>query len=101
GVPGIYVPSDPGVTGDAAEGRLALDWGKAWLKSLKVMTGMAPVMNYNRQLAEAIMWDRMPWLSATVNVEVVSLDAAPDAYAAFDQGSSKKFVLDPHGMLAA
>ncbi|MGL5839237.1 MAG: alcohol dehydrogenase catalytic domain-containing protein, partial [Sphingorhabdus sp.] len=46
GVPGIYVPSDPGVTGDAAEGRLALDWGKAWLKSLKVMTGMAPVMNY-------------------------------------------------------
>ena len=101
GVPGIYEPKDPGGKGEAAEGRLTLDWGKAWLKSIQVMTGMAPVMACNRQLTEAILRGRMPWLGQTVNVEVVTLDAAPAAYAEFDRGSPKKFVLDPHGMMAA
>lgn len=100
GVPGIYEPNDPGAHGDAATGRLALDWGKAWLKSIQLMTGMAPVSNYNRQLAEAILWDRMPWLGKTLNIEVRRLEDAPDAYAAFDEGSPKKFVLAPHGLAA-
>jgi hypothetical protein len=43
----------------------------------------------------------MPYLSKTVNVEVVRLDQTPDAYARFDVGSPSKFVIDPHGMLAA
>jgi glutathione-independent formaldehyde dehydrogenase len=100
GVPGIYEPSDPGVTGDAHDGRVTLDWGKAWLKSLQVMTGMAPVAAYNRQLAEAILWDRMPWLGPTLNVEVVTLEEAATAYAAFDKGSPKKFVLAPEKLAA-
>lgn len=102
GVPGIYVPSDPSpVDADAGRGRLRLDWGKMWLKSIQVMTGMAPVTNYNRQLTEAILWDRMPYLSKTLNIEVLTLDQAPDGYARFDAGSPSKFVLDPHGLLAA
>jgi len=31
---------------------------------------------------------------------VVKLDEAPKGYADFDKGAAKKFVLDPHGLLA-
>lgn len=102
GVPGIYVPQDPQpVDDDAGVGRLHLDWGKMWLKSIQLMTGMAPVTNYNRQLTEAILWDRVPSLRDALNVRVVPLKDAPDAYAEFDAGSPAKFVIDPHGLLAA
>ena len=102
GVPGIYVASDPDpVDAEAGHGRLHLDWGKMWLKSIQVMTGMAPVTNYNRQLTEAILWDRMPYLSKALNIEVITLDGAPSGYARFDEGSASKFVIDPHGLLAA
>lgn len=101
GVPGIYAPSDPdAVDADAGQGRLRLDWGKMWLKSIQVMTGMAPVTNYNRQLTEAILWGRMPYLSKVLNIEVITLDDAPDGYARFNAGSPAKFVIDPHGLLA-
>lgn len=101
GVPGIYAPSDPGApTPDGGQGRLTLDWGKAWIKSLRVMTGMAPVANYNRQLTQAILHDRMPYLSTALNIQVRSLEDGPAAYAEFDAGSPLKFVLDPHGDLA-
>ena len=102
GVPGIYVPSDPKpVDDDAGVGRLRLDWGKMWLKSIQLMTGMAPVTNYNRQLTEAILWDRVPALRQALNVKIVPLDDAPAAYAEFDAGSPAKFVIDPHDLLAA
>jgi glutathione-independent formaldehyde dehydrogenase len=32
-------------------------------------------------------------------VEVISLDAAPEAYQAFDEGVAKKFMIDPHNTL--
>ncbi len=102
GVPGIYVGADPAPSdADAGQGRLHLDWGKMWTKSIQVMTGMAPVQNYNRMLTEAILWERMPYLSKVLNVEVITLDEAPEGYARFDQGSPSKFVIDPHGLLAA
>jgi glutathione-independent formaldehyde dehydrogenase len=49
----------------------------------------------------AILWDRMPYLSPMLNNKVISLDEAPDVYAIFDQGSSNKFIIDPHGMISA
>lgn len=102
GVPGIYVGSDPDpIDDDAGHGRLRLDWGKMWTKSIRIMTGMAPVTNYNRQLRDAILWNRMPDLSRALSIEVVPLDTAPDGYARFDAGSPSKFVLDPHGLVAA
>ena len=54
-------------------------------------------MKYNRGLMEAILWGRMPYLSEVMNIEVVPLEKAPEAYRTFDEGSPKKFVLDPHG----
>jgi glutathione-independent formaldehyde dehydrogenase len=36
-----------------------------------------------------------------VNVTVIKLDDAPKGYVDFDKGAAKKFVMDPHAMLAA
>ena len=36
-----------------------------------------------------------------MNVEVISLDQAPQGYADFDKGAVKKFVIDPHDSIAA
>ena len=58
-------------------------------------------MRYNRQLMMAILWDRMPYLRDMLNTKVISLDEAPDAYATFDTGVSDKFIIDPHGLVAA
>ena len=54
----------------------------------------------SRALMQAILWDRID-VAGTVGVEVISLDDAPRGYEAFDAGTPKKFVIDPHGMLAA
>jgi hypothetical protein len=40
-------------------------------------------MRYNRDLMMAILWDRMPYLTALLNTEVISLDQAPEAYKIF------------------
>ena len=47
----------------------------------------------------AILWDRMPYLSKLMDVEVIPLEKAVDAYRIFDEGSQKKFVIDPHGSI--
>jgi glutathione-independent formaldehyde dehydrogenase len=54
-------------------------------------------MLYNRDLMMAILWDRMPYLGAMLNTEIIGLEQASDAYATFSEGSPKKFVIDPHG----
>ena len=46
----------------------------------------------------AILGDRIQ-IARAVNVEVISLDQAPEAYKAFDTGVAKKFVIDPHNTL--
>jgi glutathione-independent formaldehyde dehydrogenase len=40
-------------------------------------------------------------IGKAVNATVVDLDEAPAGYRDFDQGASKKYVLNPHGMVAA
>lgn len=101
GVPGIYVGEDAAAAdADAKNGVLPLIFGKAWGKSLTITTGMAPVINYNGELMKAILAGRMEDLLPVMNVEVVSLDEGPAAYQSFSDGSPKKFVIDPHGVLA-
>jgi len=55
-------------------------------------------MKYNRDLMMAILHDRAQ-IARAVNATVISLDQAPQGYKDFDQGTAKKFVLDPHGDL--
>ena len=39
-------------------------------------------------------------IAKIVNATVITLDQAPQGYQDFDKGAAKKFVLDPHGLLA-
>jgi glutathione-independent formaldehyde dehydrogenase len=99
GIPGLYVTDDPGAVDAAAKrGALSIRFGLGWAKSHSFHTGQTPVMKYNRQLMQAILWDRIN-IAEVVNVEVISLNSAPEGYAEFDGGVAKKFVIDPHNML--
>ena len=101
GIPGLYVTDDPGGVDAAAQrGALSIRLGLGWAKSHSFHTGQTPVLRYNRQLMMAILHNRIQ-IAKAVNVEVITLDDAPRGYREFDRGASKKFVLDPHALLAA
>ena len=55
-------------------------------------------MKCNRQLMQAILWDRIKFADI-VGVQVITLDDAPTGYGQFDAGAPKKFVIDPHNQL--
>ncbi len=100
GIPGLYVTDDPGgVDDNAKSGTLGIRIGLGWAKSHTLSTGQCPVMKYNRALMTAILYDKVQ-VAKAVNVTVISLDDAPQGYKDFDKGAAKKFVLDPHGMVA-
>ncbi|MCK0752132.1 MULTISPECIES: formaldehyde dehydrogenase, glutathione-independent [Chromohalobacter] len=101
GIPGLYVTEDPGAESQEAQhGNLSMRLGQGWAKSHSFHTGQCPVMKYHRQLMQAILFDKVS-IADAVNVEVISLDEAPRGYADFDGGVAKKFVIDPHGSVAA
>ncbi len=101
GIPGLYVTEDPGAVDDAAKvGSLSMRFGLGWAKAQSFHTGQTPVVRYNRQLMQAILHDRLP-IADIVNATIIPLDEAAAGYESFDHGVAKKFVLDPHGTLAA
>jgi glutathione-independent formaldehyde dehydrogenase len=101
GIPGLYVTEDPGASDDSAkEGALSVRIGLGWAKSHAFFTGQTPVMKYNRGLMQAILNDRVQ-IADAVNATVITLDEAPKGYEDFDSGVAKKFVLNPHGLIAA
>jgi glutathione-independent formaldehyde dehydrogenase len=101
GIPGLYVTDDPGAVDSAAKsGSLSIRLGLGWAKSHSFHTGQTPVMKYNRALMQAILWDRIN-VAEIVNMQVITLDQAPQGYGEFDAGVAKKFVIDPHRMLVA
>src|SRR5438874_4923445 len=101
GIPGLYVTGDPGGVDDNAKtGTLGIRIGLGWAKSHCLTTGQCPVKKYNRQLMMAILHDKIK-IAKAVNVQTITLDQAPRGYKDFDKGAAKKFVMDPHGMIAA
>jgi glutathione-independent formaldehyde dehydrogenase len=84
GVPGLYVPADPGgVDEHARKGMLRVAIGALFEKGLRVGTGQANVKRYNRQLRDMITAGRAR-PSFVVSHEL-PLEDAPDAYRKFDQ----------------
>jgi glutathione-independent formaldehyde dehydrogenase len=101
GIPGLYVTDDPGGVDEAAKtGSLSIRLGLGWAKSHSFHTGQTPVLTYNRQLMQAILRNKIQ-IAKAVNVTVIRLDDAPKGYVDFDKGTAKKFVIDPHSLLAA
>ncbi|HEA29818.1 MAG TPA: formaldehyde dehydrogenase, glutathione-independent [Leeuwenhoekiella sp.] len=100
GIPGLYVTEDPGAESKAAKnGNLKIRFGLGWAKSHSFHTGQCPVMKYHHQLMQAILHEKIA-IAKAVNVQIISLKDAPKGYADFDKGAAKKFVIDPHGMIA-
>ena len=98
GIPGLYVTGDPGGVDDSAKiGSLSIRIGLGWAKSHSFHTGQCPVLRYNRQLMQAILYDKVH-IAKACNVNMISLDDAPRGYQDFDKGAAKKFVIDPHGI---
>jgi glutathione-independent formaldehyde dehydrogenase len=101
GIPGLYVTGDPGGVDDNAKiGMLGIRIGLGWAKSHSFHTGQCPVMKYHRSLMQAILYEKIH-IAKAVNVQTISLDDAPKGYSDFDKGAATKFVIDPHGMVAA
>ncbi|MCK2184866.1 formaldehyde dehydrogenase, glutathione-independent [Halomonas getboli] len=101
GIPGLYVTEDPGSSDAAAQqGSLSMRFGLGWAKSHSFHTGQCPVMKYHRPLMQAILFGKVN-IADAVNVQMITLDQAPQGYADFDGGAAKKFVIDPHGSVAA
>ncbi|WP_019483875.1 formaldehyde dehydrogenase, glutathione-independent [Arthrobacter sp. TB 23] len=101
GIPGLYVTGDPGAVDDAAKvGSLSISLGTGWAKSLSFTTGQCPVMKYNRGLMMAILHDKVQ-IAKAVNAKAIGLTDAPRGYQEFDAGAATKYVLDPHGYVAA
>src|SRR5690606_9196286 len=101
GIPGLYVPGDPGAADENAQvGQLGVRIGLGWAKSHSMTTGQCPVKQYNRQLMNMILSGKAN-IAKAVNATVISLDDAPQGYRQFDSGVARKFVIDPHGMAPA
>ena len=101
GIPGLYVTGDPGGVDDNAKiGNLGIRIGLGWAKSHHFMTGQCPVMKYHRKLMQAILYEKAHPANAC-NVTCITLDEAPQGYQDFDKGAARKFVIDPHGLIAA
>ena len=99
GIPGLYVTGDPGAKdADAKEGTLKIRFGLGFAKAHTFVTGQTPVMRYNRDLMKAILSGKAN-IAKAVNATVISLGQAPDSYKAFDNGASRKFIIDPHGLI--
>jgi glutathione-independent formaldehyde dehydrogenase len=94
------VTDEPGAKEQAAKnGNPSLRLGLGWVKSHSLHTGQTPVLKYNRQLMQAILWDRLP-IVKIVNVKVIDLEQAPEGDKSLDAGVASEFVIDPHRQLA-
>jgi glutathione-independent formaldehyde dehydrogenase len=84
GVPGLYVPDDPGAPDDNAKrGMLAVSVGRMFEKGLRMGTGQCNVKRYNMQLRDLIIAGRAK--PAFVVSHELPLDEAPMAYEKFDK----------------
>ena len=84
GIPGLYVPSDPGGADENAKrGALSINFGRLFEKGLRLGTGQCNVKQYNAYLRDLIIAGRAK-PSFVVSHEV-PLEQAPDAYQKFDK----------------
>ena len=96
GIPGLYVPSDPGgVDENAKKGALSINFGRLFEKGLRLGTGQCNVKRYNAYLRDLISAGRAK-PSFVVSHEV-PIEAAPDAYRKFDRREDgyTKVILQP------
>jgi len=83
GIPGLYVPSDPGAPDQqSAKGQILIPFGSLFEKGLSLGTGQCPVKRYNKYLRDLIIAGRAK-PSFVVSHEI-TIDDATVAYKKFD-----------------
>ncbi|KAK5170003.1 S-glutathione dehydrogenase [Cryomyces antarcticus] len=100
GIPGLYVPADPGAPdAQSKEGNILIPFGKLFEKGLHLGTGQCNVKAYNRYLRDLIISGRAK-PSFVVSHEV-GMDEAVNAYDKFDRrvDGYTKVLLRPNGPL--
>jgi glutathione-independent formaldehyde dehydrogenase len=81
---GLYVPNDPGgINPHAKRGEFRLSFGKLWEKGLSLGTGQTPVARFAPALADLIVSGKAK--PSFLVSHRLPLEAAPDAYAKFEQ----------------
>jgi len=96
GIPGLYVPTDPGGVDEGAKrGALSINFGRLFEKGLRFGTGQCNVKKYNAYLRDMITAGKAS-PSFVVSHEV-PLDDAVDAYDKFDKrvDGYTKVILNP------
>jgi glutathione-independent formaldehyde dehydrogenase len=84
GVPGLYVPADPGAPDENAKrGMLLVSIGRLFEKGLRMGTGQCNVKRYNMQLRDLIIEGRAA--PGFVVSHELPLEEAPVAYEKFDK----------------
>ncbi len=98
GIPGLYVPNDPGgADPHAQKGQLLISFGRLFEKGLRLGAGQANVKKYNRYLRDLIRTGRAR--PSFVVSHLAPLDQAPMAYDKFDKRIEgyTKVILKPQG----
>lgn len=96
GLIGVYMPQDPGASGDPAKhGRFQLPLGKFWEKGISVGQGQCPVKRYDVRLRDLIVAGRAK--PSFIVSHRLPLADAPRAYERFDRREAgyTKVVLKP------
>ena len=96
GIPGLYVPTDPGGVDEGAKrGALSINFGRLFEKGLRLGTGQCNVKKYNAYLRDMITAGKAS-PSFVVSHEI-PLDDAVDAYDKFDKrvDGYTKVILNP------
>jgi threonine dehydrogenase-like Zn-dependent dehydrogenase len=98
GIPGLYVPTDPGAPDSAsAQGKISLSFGKLFEKGLSLATGQCNVKKYNRYLRDMII-SGIAKPSFVVSHEI-GIEDAEIAYEKFDKriDGYTKVLIHPNG----
>ena len=98
GIPGLYVPADPGAPDEkSGKGQILLSFGKLFEKGLSLGTGQCNVKAYNRYLRDLIISGRAK--PSFVVSNHCDIDDAPMAYEKFDKriDGYTKVLLHPNG----
>ncbi|KZS97135.1 GroES-like protein [Sistotremastrum niveocremeum HHB9708] len=98
GIPGLYVPSDPGAPDpSSAKGNILLPFGSLFEKGLSLATGQCNVKAYNRYLRDLIVAGKAK--PSFVISHEIPIDEAPEAYHKFDKriDGYTKVLIHPNG----
>jgi glutathione-independent formaldehyde dehydrogenase len=97
GMIGVYMPSDPGISGKQKDGIFEMQYGLLWNKGLSMGTGQCPVKQYNQTLRNMIIDNKAN--PGTIVTHHIDIDEAPEMYERFDNREKgiHKVVINPNG----